>query len=185
MTIAHLHLLDTESGVWAPATTSGVVGGGGGAGAASTGSATGLDWSYAAGSGGISDTSDVTLAAAPGNGNANYLTSLQIHNTDASVSTEVVIKDGSTVLLRIPVQTGMLAPVQLTFPQPLRTSENTALTAACITNSSQTYINAQGYTARAIGEVVAEYGTDAIELYTSDNDRVMAADGTTFINVSS
>lgn len=50
-----------------------------------------LPWSYAAGSGGITDTNDVTLAAAPGVGRSNYLTSLQLQNTSAT-PTEVVIK---------------------------------------------------------------------------------------------
>lgn len=112
----------------------------------------GTGWSYAAASAGITDTSDVTLAAAPTNGLRNYLTALQITNKDVSAGTEVVIKDGSTVLWRMFIQPGSpaslsgLPPTSFTFPTAIRQpTAETALTAACITTSSETYINAQGY----------------------------------------
>ena len=112
----------------------------------------GASWQYAAGSGGIADTSDVTLAASPGAGRRNYLCALQILNTDATVGTEVVIKDGSTILWRGYAQHSVAAVsqpgmVSIVFPVALRQPTTaTALTAACITTSTQTYINAQGYT---------------------------------------
>ena len=68
------------------------------------------------------------------------------------------------------------------FPQPLRADNNTALTAAAITTAAEVYLNAQGYTDADATRVDAEYGTDAVELYTVDGARVMAADGITFIN---
>jgi hypothetical protein len=112
----------------------------------------GSGWHYAAASGGIADTADVTLAAAPTNSQRNYLTALQITNKDVSVGTDVVIKDGSTVLWRIYIQPGTpaslsgLVPVSFTFPTAIRQpTAGVALTAACITTSSETYINAQGY----------------------------------------
>lgn len=111
------------------------------------------DWQYAAASGGITDTSDVTIAAAPASGLRNYLTGIQLINTDATVGTEVVIKDGSTVIFRTFVPASLAAvtqpiPAGMTFPTPIRQPTTaTALTAACITTSSQTYINAQGYVA--------------------------------------
>jgi hypothetical protein len=109
-------------------------------------------WSYVAGSGGIADTSDVTLAAAPTAGMRNYLCALQFINTDATVGTEIVVKDGATVLWRGYAQHSVAAVTQpgmvsVVFPVAIRQpSTATALTAACITTSSQTYINAQGYT---------------------------------------
>ena len=112
----------------------------------------GASWQYAAGSGGITDTSDVTLAAAPGDGMRNYLCALQILNTDATVGTEVVVKSGATVLWRGYAQHSVAAVsqpgmVSIVFTVAIRQpSTATALTAACITTSSQTYINAQGYT---------------------------------------
>lgn len=112
----------------------------------------GSGWHYAAASGGITDTSDVTLAAAPTNGQRNYLTALQITNKDATVGTEVVIKDGSTVLWRIYMQPGTpaslsgLVPVSFVFPTAIRQpTAGVALTAAAITTSGEVYINAQGY----------------------------------------
>lgn len=109
-------------------------------------------WSYAAGSGGITDTNDVTLAAAPSNSQRNYLCALQLFNADPTVNTEVVIKDGSTVLWRVMVPAGIVASTQfaqpfgIVFPLALRQpTAGTALTAAAITNSSVLYINAQGY----------------------------------------
>ena len=174
MSMAHLHVLDTESGRWLPATSAGLpvqVSSG-------ASSAREIDWSYAAGSGGITDTNDVTLTADPGDGNVVYCTGLQLMNSDASVSTEVVIKSGSTVLWRIPLEAGMLTPVCITFPQPIRTASSTALTAACITTGSETYINAQGYSSRDVTIVADEQGTpDLLEVYSRTSDPVADRNG--------
>ena len=112
-----------------------------------------LTWSYAPISGGIVDTADVTLTPAPETaGHRNYVTSIQILNTDATVGSEVVVKDGTTVIWRGYAQHSVAAVsqpgmVSIVFPgrglrQP---SVNSPLTAACITTSTQTYLNAQGY----------------------------------------
>ena len=109
-----------------------------------------LEWSYAAASGGITNTTDVALAAAAGAGLRRYLTAIQAVNASASVTTEVVVKDGSTVIWR-----GWLGSqaagdhheAYLTFPSPLKTSANAALNFACITTGAAVYVNAQGYTA--------------------------------------
>lgn len=112
----------------------------------------GSGWHYAAASGGIEDTADVTIAAAPTNGQRNYLTALQITNADVTVGTEVVIKDGSTVLWRMYFQPGApsalsgLVPVSFAFPTAIRQpTAGTALTVAAITTSGVVYVNAQGY----------------------------------------
>jgi hypothetical protein len=120
---------------------------GGGAGAASGSASASSDakgWAYAAASGGITDTSDVTLASAPGAKKHNYITSLQVMNKSASVDTEVVIKSGSTILHRFFAGAGGNGYV-INFARPLVAAVNTALTAACITTSSATYVNAQGF----------------------------------------
>ena len=110
-------------------------------------------WQYAAGSGGIVDTNDVTLTAAPAAGLRNYLTSLTYVNTDATVGTELVIKDGAAVLFRIFVPASLAAvsqlmPATVIFPVPIRQPTTaTALTAAAITTSAQLYVNAQGFIA--------------------------------------
>jgi len=175
MAKAHLYAR-TLSGVSVPITVDeyGNLAGGGGAGgsgAAATAEAGG--WSYAAASGGITDTSNVTLAAAPGSLMANYLTSLQVINAHASTGTEVVVKSGSTILFREWAGSGGNGFV-ITFARPLVAAENTALTAACITTATTTYVNAQGFVAglpnlaaqlvSAGEEVVDDYGayiTDA------------------------
>ena len=114
-------------------------------------------WSYAAASGGITGTADTTLHAAPSSsleaGKRNYLESIQIINTDATVGTEVVVKDGSTILWRGFAPASLAAVTQpsvvpMTFQPPIRQpTPNAALLVACITTSSQTYVNAQGYVA--------------------------------------
>lgn len=113
----------------------------------------GTAWTYAAASGGITDTAAVALVAAQAAGIRNYCTNLQIINTDATVATEVVLTDGvgGTVLWRgfAPATIAAVSQpsmVNITFwPSPIRSSAATALCAVAITNSSQTYVNAQGY----------------------------------------
>lgn len=111
-----------------------------------------LDWTYAAASGGIVDTSDNVLKAAGAAGIRNYLTWIDLINTDTTVGTEVVVKDGSTVIWRTFIPASIAAvtqpmPVSFNFPTPLRGTAATALNVACITTSSQTYVNAGGYQA--------------------------------------
>jgi hypothetical protein len=103
------------------------------------------EWQYAAASGGITNTSDVVLQAAAGAGIKNYLTGLSVANASAT-ATEIVIKDGSTVIWR-----GYLAANaalnKISFQTALQSTANTALNVACITTGTQTYVNAQGYKA--------------------------------------
>ena len=162
---ANLYAQDA-SGAWTPlrvSETGTLVGGTGGGGLPSGQSSAIAPWSYAAASGGITDTADVTLIAAGGAGMSNYLTSLQVMNSSAT-ATEVVIKSGSTVLWRVKVGALMLGPVGIDFLRPLIGANNTALTAACITNATVTYVNAQGYTDVSIAGLNAEQ-TRNIEVF--------------------
>jgi len=104
------------------------------------------EWQYAAASGGIVNTADNVLIAAAGANIKNYLTGLSVANANATAS-EIVIKDGaSTVIWRMYLAAN--APIQsIEFVTPLQSSANSALTVACITTGTQTYINAQGYKA--------------------------------------
>lgn len=120
-------------------------------------------WSYSAASGGITNTSDVTLIAAAGAGRSNYLTSLQVCNTSAT-ATEVVVKSGSTVLWRCKVGASMTRSVHIEFTRPLISANNTALTAACITTGTTTYVDAQGYTDETIEQIQSDL-TAAVELF--------------------
>ena len=104
------------------------------------------EWSYAAAAGGISNTTDVVLAAAAGTGLRRYITSIDLKNISAT-ATEVVIKDGATVLWRGHLSANMTEPVEIAFYNPLKTTANAALNFACITTAAQVYVNAQGYTA--------------------------------------
>ena len=105
-----------------------------------------LEWSYAATSSGISNAADVSLAGAAGAGLRRYLTSLAVKNANATV-TEVVVKDGSTVIWRGHLNGSMASTDQIIFNNPLKTTVNTALNFACVASGAQVYVNAQGYTA--------------------------------------
>lgn len=105
------------------------------------------DWQYAAAAGGIVNTTDVALKAAAAAGIRNYVTSIDLRNAHATVATEVVIKDGATVIWRQLLPAAMATPVDITFPTPLRGTAATAVNFACLTTGAQVYVNAQGYAA--------------------------------------
>lgn len=184
MSKAHLHLLDLSTQRWVPATGSalGALGGGSGA----TASDAVDSWSYAAATGGITDTSDVTLAAAPGAGLVNYLTDLQLANSDATVGTEVVIKSGSTVLWRTFLPAGRPSaltgtmPVSFHFSRPLRAATNTALTVAASTTSAELYVNAQGFIGQSEDQVEAA-ASNVVELFDSNGNMLTDNGGNTLV----
>lgn len=177
MSRAHLHVIDPSTGSWVPVTGNAVGAIGGGAGAQSAAGAVD-SWTYAAASGGITDTSDVTLAAAPGAGMVNYLTDLQLANSDATVGTEVVVKSGSTVLWRTFLPAGRpnaltgTMPVSFHFSRPLRAETNTALTAAAVTTSAELYVNAQGFIGQSEAYVEAA-ASNVVEIFTSNGDQLV------------
>lgn len=105
------------------------------------------DWQYAGVAGGITGTADVVLKAAAAAGIRNYVTSIDVRNAHATVATEVVIKDGATVIWRQLLPPAMPAPVEIIFPTPLRGTAATAMNFACLTTGAQVYVNAQGYAA--------------------------------------
>lgn len=105
------------------------------------------DWQYAAAAGGITSTADVALKAAAAAGIRNHVTSIDVRNAHATVATEVVVKDGATVVWRQLLPAAMAAPVAVAFPTPLRGTAATALNFACLTTGAQVYVNAQGYSA--------------------------------------
>lgn len=108
------------------------------------------DWSFAGATGGIINTTDVVLKAAAGASLRNYLTSITIQNASATTATEVVVKDGATVIFRgyVGAQTLLNSVIGITFPSPLKSTANTALNVACITTAAAVYVNAQGYVAQ-------------------------------------
>lgn len=104
------------------------------------------DWSYAAASGGITNTTDVAVKAAAAAGIRNYVTGISLSNSSAT-ATEFVIKDGASIVLwrcHLPAQ----APnTSITFPTALRGSAATNVNVACITTGAAVYANLQGYIA--------------------------------------
>ena len=101
-------------------------------------------WQFAGATGGITDTSDVALMAAGGASVRNHLLSLQYFNS-AAVASEIVIKDGSTVIWRGYAPASMTQPAAIQFEPALRGTANTALNVAMLTTGTATRVSAQGY----------------------------------------
>lgn len=101
-------------------------------------------WNYAGVTGGLTDTSDTAVMAAGGASVRNYMTAIQYCNTSA-VASEIVVKDGSTVIWRGMAPASMTSPVSVPFDVPLRGTANTALNVAMITTATATRVSAQGY----------------------------------------
>ena len=111
------------------------------------------DWSYAAATAGISNTTTaVTIAAAAGAGLRNYITSIQLMSEALGAATEFAIRDGAagTVIWRTKIATGgVTAGESISLPSPLKSTANTLLEIVTLTASvtGAVYFNAQGYIA--------------------------------------
>lgn len=110
------------------------------------------DWSYAAASGGILNTTvAVTIKAAAAAGIRNYLTSITVMAEALGTATELVVRDGAagTVIWRTKIPTGGLPTTTITFANPLKGTAATLMEVATITASTTgaVYVNAQGYIA--------------------------------------
>ena len=103
------------------------------------------DWTFACAAA-VVNTNDVFLTAAGAAGIRNYLTGLQLQNTNA-MATEVVVKDGTTVIWHGYLPASMTTPAVIDFRTPLKGTAATALNFACITTGASVYVNAQGYKA--------------------------------------
>lgn len=108
-----------------------------------SGSAINTDGLVAGVSGAITDTSPVTLVAAPGAAKRVLITSLTVTNSHASTGTVVQISNGSTV-----VHEGYAAPggggYSPTLITPLPGHYNQAVTVACLTTGSNVYVSVSG-----------------------------------------
>ena len=110
------------------------------------------DWIYAAANLGIVNTTTaVTIKAAAGAGQRNYITSLQVMAEALGTATELAIRDGAagTVIWRTKIPTGGLPSVTFNFATPLKGTANTLLEVVTLTASTTgaVYVNAQGYVA--------------------------------------
>lgn len=106
-------------------------------------------WSYASAAGGIvSSTADVAIAAARGASVRNYVKSLTISHDTLSAATEIVVKDGATVIYRGKLQTAAIeGGSELIFDPPLRGTANTAVNVALISSvTGGVFVNATGWT---------------------------------------
>lgn len=109
-------------------------------------------WQYAAVSGGIvSSTADVAVKAAAGASVRNFVCTLDITHATLSAASEIVVKDGATVLWRGLLQTTATdsgaGAGKLIFSPCLRGTANTAVNVAMITSvTGGVYVNVSGYT---------------------------------------
>jgi hypothetical protein len=97
----------------------------------------------------MTSTTSTSLVAAPGAGLRNYITTIIVSNSHASVGTDVIIQDGSsgTTLLTIPAA-AVYGGAAITLPVPLRQpTANTALYCANVTTGASTRVSAVGYKA--------------------------------------
>lgn len=106
----------------------------------------GAGWDYASAAGGVTNTADVVAKTAAGVGSRNYVTSVQVVNGHATVSTEVVIKSAATIIWRGWAQAAG-GGVSINFSKPLRGGDNEAINVTNITNGAATYFNVQGFSA--------------------------------------
>jgi len=107
-----------------------------------------LTWQFASAAGGVVNTADVALKAAVA-GTRNYLCNLTVVNSHATVSTEVIVKDGAaTVIFRGWAQAAG-GGFAVAFNPPLRGTANTALNVAEITATATAGVvaSASGYQA--------------------------------------
>lgn len=109
------------------------------------------EWTYAAGSNGIANTTTaVTMVAAAGSGIRNYLTCLHIAHDTLGAATEIVIRDGAagTVIWRSKLQTAASENIKVVFPSPLRSTANTLMEVATISAvTGGVFVNASGFQA--------------------------------------
>jgi hypothetical protein len=95
----------------------------------------------------MTGTTSTSLVAAPGAGLRNYITTIIVSNSHATVGTDIVIQDGSggTTLLTIPAA-AVYGGAVITLPVPLRQpTANTAIFCANVTTGASTKVSAVGY----------------------------------------
>jgi len=107
-------------------------------------------WTYAAASGGISNTTTaVTIKTAAGAGVRNCIAALQLFNGTLGAATEVAIRDGAagTVIWRGRRET-VASSEDVVLPVPICGTANTLLEVVTLTATvtGGVYVNAQGFT---------------------------------------
>lgn len=95
----------------------------------------------------MTSTTSTSLVAAPGAGLRNYITTIIVSNSHATVGTDVIIQDGNagTTLMTIPAA-ALYGGAVINLPVPLRQpTTNTAIYCANVTTGSSTKVSAVGY----------------------------------------
>lgn len=109
-------------------------------------------WAYAGAGGGIvNTTAAVTIKAAAGAGQRNYLCTLNVGHDALGAATELAVRDGAAgpVLFRMKLQTAALEGIsEISFFPCLRGSANTLLEVVTLTATvtGGVYVNTSGYT---------------------------------------
>ncbi len=101
----------------------------------------------------MSGTTTTSLLAAPASGLRNYITQITVSNGSTTVSTDILIQDGSggTTLYVVPAPAAAVATTgggggTFVFPTPLRQPTTaTAIFCANVTTGSSTKVSASGY----------------------------------------
>jgi hypothetical protein len=101
----------------------------------------------------MSGTTTTSLLAAPASGLRNYITQITVSNGSTTVSTDILIQDGSggTTLYVVPCPAAAVATTgggggTFVFPTPLRQPTTaTAIFCANVTTGSSTKVSASGY----------------------------------------
>lgn len=104
------------------------------------------DWWYNAAAGGIVNTTNTAVQAAPNTAYRVVCTGISVQNISA-VASEWTLRDaaGGTILMRGVAPASMTTPAVFMFKTPLKTSPGNTLSFAMGTTATQTYVNAQGY----------------------------------------
>lgn len=95
----------------------------------------------------MTGTTSTSLIASPGGSLRNYITTLIVSNSHATVGTDIIIQDGSggTTLLTIPAA-AVYGGAVINLPVPLRQpTAATALFCANVTTGASTKVSAVGY----------------------------------------
>lgn len=93
----------------------------------------------------IIDTTNTSVIASAGGSLRNYITSILVTNSHATVSTLVEIRDGATTVIWRGYALAAGGGFSITFPVPLRGTAATAVTASCITTGSNVYVSCTGF----------------------------------------
>jgi hypothetical protein len=106
------------------------------------------DWRFVSNPNGIVNTTTaVTIRSAGAANIKNYITAIDIFSEPLTNATELVIRDGATIIWRTKIPTSGISLTNIIFPTPLRGSAATAMEVATLTasGSGAVYFNAQGY----------------------------------------